>query len=92
MDFNEALSEVDMKERYKNDPLINKITDTYWEQWKKSDSDEKISRMEFLERYKDRILMSAYSFISIEIDKMAKHMAEMEEDPKLIALYGKKLQ
>jgi hypothetical protein len=23
---------------------------------------------------------------------MAKHMAEMEEDPKLIALYGKKLQ
>lgn len=100
MDFDEVLPEVDMVERYQNDPLIHRIADTYWEQWKKSDSDEKISRKEFIERYKDRILMSAYSFISIEIDKMAQsitnfkkeqQMKEMKSNSKLIGLDGKKL-
>jgi len=100
MDFNEVLPEVDMVERYQNDPLLAKIVDTYWQQWKKSDSDEKISRMEFLERYQDRIMMAAYSYLSIEIDRMAHEQAErtrreelkkMQNDSKLIGLDGQKL-
>jgi len=97
MNFDEVLPEVDMVERYQNDVLLAKIVDTYWQQWKKSDSDEKISRMEFLERYQDRIMMAAYSYLSIEVNKLAQEKTRQEKfkklqnDSKLIGLDGQKL-
>ncbi|MFW5895376.1 MAG: hypothetical protein ACOCT9_01400 [archaeon] len=93
IDKDNILKPAKMKKLYDKDSLIKKITDGAYEKYQKEVKIEKdkISKEEFLKKYRDRILYHAYIFVDSylsgvleEMEKAHKNHKAEQQKPKII--------